>query len=184
MCPRSAAGGSGACTAAASSGTDARVIVTGRGFSAVTCGRCFLRATLTDRWCVGVDERTVRCTVCVVAGDVDGPPALTGATRVVDTGWRRADSFFVVVAGAGGWYGSGGGASTEVVVGGRGGSSATAGPASHSAPATKTTVVGTAAPRAVRSRRSNDLRVGPRKAPLPVTIATTLDATRVAPEFQ
>jgi hypothetical protein len=59
-----------------------------------------------------------------------------------------------------------------------------AGPPSHSVPATKTTVVRTAAPGAVRSRRSNDLRVDPAKAPLPVTIVTTLDGTRVAPEFQ
>lgn len=161
------------------------MIVTGLGFSAVTCRLCFLRTTLTDRCCVGVDA-AVRCTVCVVARVVDGPEyALTGATRVVDAGWLGADSFFVVLAGAGGWYGSGGGASTDVVGGGRGESSATAGPASHSAaPATKTKVVGTAAPWAVRSRRSNDLRVGPAKAPLPVTIVTTLDATRVAPEFQ
>lgn len=151
----------------------------------MTCRLCFLRTTLTDRWCAGVEARAVRCTVCVVAGDVDGPEyALTGATCVVDAEWLGADSFFVVLAGAGGWYGSGGGASTEVVVGGRGGSSARARPASHSAPATKTTVVGTAAPGAVRSRRSNDLRVSPDKAPLPVTIVTTLDATRVAPEFQ
>jgi hypothetical protein len=69
----------------------------------VTCGRCFLRATLTDRWCVGVDARTVRCTVCVVAGGVDGPEyALTGATRALDEDWPAVDAFFAVVTRAGG----------------------------------------------------------------------------------
>jgi hypothetical protein len=191
LASRSATTGSRVLAIRPSSG--AKSTRTGAGLATRLTGRlrCFfcLLATFVRRWGAALD-------VCTAGRGLAGAGGVYVWTEEAGA-TRRAAGFGLGVTCAGGEEGSGGGASTVVVVGGGTGSSAADATVPdqiaiarmlHTAHVlgTEPRGVDKAAPRAPRSRRSNDLlcRGATVTAPSSPSIVTGLEATTVPYEFQ